>query len=426
MSETKTTRDDGPYENVFLGVGTAKDRSVYTKHVTPRILDNVELDSLYEGDGFARRIIDLPAEEMVRAGFEIEGVDDGREVIAELEGINALQSLCDALRWDALHGGAGIVMLANDGGTLDDPLNDEAVKAIEQLRVYDRWQIGHYEKYDDPADMRFGKAKRYMITPSNGVPYTVHETRCIVFSGMPVPARIRDRNDGWGASRLQQCYDQIIRFGMSHVWANALLERAQQAVHGIPNLSSVLHSKGGEELVRRRIDLVDMARSINNTVIIDAAESYDLKSTPFAGVPDILDRLGLALSATTGIPESLLFGRHQGGLNNTGRADLENWYAKIGQEQNTKLLPAIDRLVSLQLRAMGKYQEDYLIKFCPLFVPSEKDKAETDHRRAQTFQILSDIGALDASEIRRVLPDEGYAIDDTELMPEEDGQEAPE
>ena len=110
---------------------------------------------------------------------------------------------------------------------------------------------------------------------------------------------------------------------------------------------------------------------------------------------------------------------NQGGLNNTGRADLENWYAKIGQEQNTKLLPAIDRLVSLQLRAMGKYQDDYLIKFCPLFVPSEKDKAETDHRRAQTFQILSDIGALDASEIRAMLPDEGYAIDDTELMPED-------
>ena len=58
-------------------------------------------------------------------------------------------------------------------------------------------------------------------------------------------------------------------------------------------------------------------------------------------------------------------------------------------------------------------------------MPSEKDKAETDHRRAQTFQILSDIGALDASEVRRMLPDEGYSIDDTELMPE-DGEETPE
>ena len=67
MSQEKqdAQRDDGPYENVFLGVGTAKDRSVYTKHVTPRILDNVELDGLYEGDGFARRIIDLPAEEKI-------------------------------------------------------------------------------------------------------------------------------------------------------------------------------------------------------------------------------------------------------------------------------------------------------------------------------------------------------------------------
>ena len=93
QEQAVTTRDDGPYENVFLSLGNAKDRSVYTKHVTPRILDNVELDGLYEGDGFARRIIDLPAEEMVRAGFEIEGVDDGREAIAELEGINTLPSL---------------------------------------------------------------------------------------------------------------------------------------------------------------------------------------------------------------------------------------------------------------------------------------------------------------------------------------------
>ena len=44
----KTTRDDGPYENVFLSLGNAKDRSIYTTHVTPRILVQDELDSLYE------------------------------------------------------------------------------------------------------------------------------------------------------------------------------------------------------------------------------------------------------------------------------------------------------------------------------------------------------------------------------------------
>lgn len=66
MSEEQT-RDDGPYENVFLNVGNKGDRSAYTRAVTPRLLQYTELEGLYEGDGFARRIVDLPAEEMVRA-----------------------------------------------------------------------------------------------------------------------------------------------------------------------------------------------------------------------------------------------------------------------------------------------------------------------------------------------------------------------
>lgn len=423
MSEQTTARDDGPYENVFLNVGTKGDRSAYTRAVTPRLLQYTELEGLYEGDGFARRIVDLPAEEMVRAGYDIEGVEDDSDVRAELEGVQALEKLCDAMRWANLYGGALVVMLVNDGGMLEDPLEVERAKSLEQLRVYDRWQVTHYRKYLDPNDMRFGKTELYMVLPIEGTPYVVHESRCLVFDGVPVPDRIRERNDGWGASKLQQCYDQLTRFGMGHYWANQLLERAQQAIHGIPELTNLLRSPGGEALVKKRVDLVDMTRSINNTIVIDAAESYDLKSTTLSGVADIMDRLGLALSAVTGIPESLLFGRQQGGLNSTGKADLENWYAKIGQDQNNILLPALDKLVTVQLYVMGKYVEDYLIKFNPLSVPSRKDVAETDYKRAQTFEILNNIGALDASEIRKMLPDEGYDIEDVEQMPETEVEE---
>ena len=423
QSNTKQTRDDGPYENVFLNVGTKGDRSAYTRAVTPRLLQYTELEGLYEGDGFARRIIDLPAEEMVRAGYDIEGVEDDSDVRAELEGVQALEKLCDAMRWASLYGGSLVVMLVNDGGTLEDPLEVERAKSLEQLRVYDRWQITHYRKYLDPNDMHFGKTELYMVSPIEGTPYIVHESRCLVFDGVPVPDRIRERNDGWGASKLQQCYDQLIRYGMGHYWANQLLERAQQAIHGIPELTNLLRSPGGEALVKKRVDLVDMTRSINNTIVIDSAETYDLKSTPLSGVADIMDRLGLALSAVTGIPESLLFGRQQGGLNSTGKADLENWYAKISQDQNNILLPALDKLVTVQLYVMGKYVDDYLIKFNPLSVPSRKDVAETDYKRAQTFEILNNIGALDASEIRKMLPDEGYDIDDVETMPETEVEE---
>ena len=412
------TRDDGPYENVFLNVGTKGDRSAYTRAITPRLLQCTELEGLYEGDGFARRIIDLPAEEMVRAGYDIEGVENDSEVRAALENVQAIEKICDAMRWSALYGGSIVVMLINDGGTLEDPLEVERAKSLEQLRVYDRWHVTHYKKYLNPNDINFGKTEIYMVSPSEGSPYLVHESRCLVFDGVPLPDRIRDRNDGWGASKLQQCYEQLIRFGMSHYWANQLLERAQQAVHGIPDLTNLLRSPGGESLVKKRVDLVDMTRSINNTIVIDSAESYDLKSTSLSGVSDIMDRMGLALTAVSGIPESLLFGKQQGGLNSTGRSDLENWYATIGQSQNTILLPALDKLVTIQLHVMGRYVDNYLIKFNPLSVPSRNETAETNYKRAQTFEILNNMGALDASEVRKMLPDEGYDIDDVEIMPE--------
>lgn len=417
-------RNDGAYENVFLAVGTRQDRSAFTRAVTTRTLSEPELTSLYSSDGFARRIVDMQAEEVTRAGFEIEELEDdvAKDAMAALESVNVMQVIADAMRWSSLYGGAMVVMLANDGQELDQPLAIERAKGLERLRVYDRYRVTRHTYYDDPADKRHGDVRTYQISPIQGTPYIVHESRCLKFDGAPVPDITREQNDGWGASQLQQCFDQLSRFNMSHYWANALLERSQQAVHGIKRLSETLRQPGGQEAVRTRIDLVDMARSVNNTVVIDAdGETYELKSTSLAGVSDIMDRLGRALSAVTGIPETLLLGVQQKGLSNTGAGDLENWYARIGQMQTSYVLEPVDRLVQIVLHAMGKYQPDYMIKFCPLWVPSDKEKAEVEKLEAEAEKIEADtaavyvgLQALDPSEVRRDIA-EDYELDPIEL-----------
>lgn len=413
------TRTDGAYANVFLSVGNGRDRSSQTRaNIGNRTLSSVELDAIYESDGFARRIVDTPADDMVRAGFEIEGIEDDDAVEAELEALELELKLSTALRWAGLYGGSMMVLIVNDGQTLDQPLNEERVQSVEDIRVYDRWELSRQRKYDDPADKRFGKTMIWQVSPSDGIPYIVHESRCIVLDGAPVPNRTRERNDGWGGSKLQQCYDQLIRMNMSHVWANALLERAQQAVHGIPGLTNILRAPGGEAMVRQRIDLVDMARGINNTVVTDAEETYDLKSTSLTGVSDLIDRLAGALSAVTSMPRSLLFGEAPKGMNNNGQSDLENWYAYIEQQQRTRIVHAVDRIVGLVLRSMGKYTEDYKLEFCPLWMPSKKETADTDYVIAQTREKYVAMGALDPSEVRKTLDEEGYDIDNVDLMPE--------
>lgn len=422
---TEELRDDGAYENAFLGVGNRTDRSAYTRAAATVKLGQQELERLYESGGLARRIIDLPAREMVRAGFEIEGVEDDKEVMTALENIGTMAAIGEALTWANLFGGSIIVMIIRDGGELADPVNLERVTEIEALRVYDRHSATRFKTYNDPNDKRFGKTEIWNISPPLGTPYKVHETRCLTFDGALVPPRVREENDGWGGSVMQHTVDTLTRFEMSHYWTNALLERAQQAVHGIPELTNLLRNPDGEALVKKRIALVDMARSINNTVVIDSSETYELKATPLSGVADLIDRFSLALSAVTGIPESLLFGRQKAGLSNSNNGDLENWYASIAQKQNLVLLTPLDRLVTIQLYALGLYTDEYLIKFCPLSVPSEKETAETRKLKAETAKIYVDMQALDPSEVRKELDDEGYEINEVKLEGEGagDGEE---
>ncbi len=399
-------------QNVFNG----RDKSVVVS--TNARMNFVECENLYAGNGFAKRIIDLPTSEMLRAGYEIEGLENQEKLKASLEEINHKVILSEALRYSFLFGGALIVMLINDGQELIEPLNFDKIKTIEQLRVYDCWQVNRYAKYQDPKNKNYGKTEIYNIQPIDGYGYQVHESRCLIFEGESVSNRKRMQYDGWGASRFEFCKEEIQRYCTSQYWAEQLLQRAQQAVHKIPDLTTVLRTSSGEDLVRKKINLVDLSRSINNMIVIDALEGYDLHATSFSGVQDMIDRFGLALSAVSGVPESLLFGRHPGGMNSTGQADLENWYARIKQDQERHLLKPLDKLISIQLQALKMYTPDYLIKFCPLSVPSEKEKSETDYRNAQTRQIYNSIGALDASEIRAELKDDGYYIDDVDITPE--------
>ncbi len=416
-------RLDGAYENIFASVGGVADRSRYTRIRPERLLSDKELEDLYVYDGMARRIVDLPSEEMMRSGFYIEGVESEEKIRSYLEERHFTKKVTEALKWASLYGGSIIVMLINDGGSFTDELDYSSIKDIEQFRVYDKTEISWSERYDDPSDKRFGKIRIYTISPHTGIPYDVHESRCLIFDGASAPNAVREQRENWGMSVLQQCYNNLLKYGMAQEWANSLLERAQQAVHAIPNLTALLRSPDGEDLIKKRINIVDMTRSINNTIVIDEQESYELKSTPFAGIADIIDRLGLSLTCVTGMPECLFFGRQQGGLNGNGNADLENWYAKMTQQRETELYPIVTDATRIALFANG-IKTDFRIRFNPMYLPSDKEIAETNWRDAQTFAIYSEMGAMDKTEIRAILPSKGFLIDPS-IIPEGGNNENP-
>lgn len=261
-----------------------------------------------------------------------------------------------------------------------------------------------------------------MISPvAGGQPYVVHNSRVWAFDGEAIPELMRQANDGWGASALQGCVDQLQRFGTGHQYAMMLLERSQQAVHKIPGLANTLRQPGGEDMIKKRVDVVDYVRGVLNTIVIDGGEDYTVTSYPMTGVQDVIDRFAEALSAVSRIPVSILLERQVGGLANSDKGSLDKWHARIESDQNDILRKPMDLLVTYIMRSMGK-DAPYKLCFKPLVVKSEKEEAEIDKIKAEAKKVQADADAIyitsqviDQNEVRAERGEEYNIVQGSEL-----------
>jgi phage-related protein (TIGR01555 family) len=471
-----TRIDAASFGKVFLEGPMQKQAVKATKGMLSGswLLDRATLQDAYLANGFARRIIDKPAEEMTRAGFKLDDVQDetiNEKIQSRVEELAIMEKLCLAIQWSRAFGGAGIVLGVKDGGNLESPLNMEKVEKLEFLRVYDRWEITEERRYQNANDENYGKVEIWRVSPAGDGPqvgpYLCHESRLLKFDGENLPNQLRLANQGWGASVLQKCIVEVTRLNNSHRWSEMMLERLQQAVHKIPDLASQLEDKEGRDILLKRVDIVDRVRSLLNTIVLDAQEEYELHTLTLTGVNDILDRHAEAVAAVTGIPVFVLMGRSPGGLNATSEGNEDAWFADVGNMQNTILRRPLVKLVELLLKEQGyvpqaiieqpkpqlpgrvtpppapgasklpgaknkqkpggkpgtksdddtgtesessddnERLEQWKICFEPLKVLSEKDKAESDSKKAAAMKSEADAlnvyysaGAMDPMEIR--------------------------
>ena len=354
----------------------------------------VSASMLYAQGGLYGRVIDKPADKAVARGVEIEG-DDGR-LQAELDRLKVMPALADALRWARLSGGAGIVIVADDGA-VNTPLNPESIGEIAELRVFDIEDISADERrYRDARKANFGMPEFYRVHAGSTTFY-VHESRLVEVSGDPLPDKLKTRGIPWqGRSAAEQAFPAVMRFHEAARLSVSILQRKQQAIYAMKGLAAAIQG-GLEADVQKRISLVDAVRGVLNTVAIDGEDTYDLKDMNLSGVKDVLQELQVALSAETGIPVTILFGRSPGGLNATGDADFDGYYEMIEAAQRTRLKPALERIISIiyAQRSFSKPPEDWTIKWPALESPTDKELAEV--RKANAEAEAKEMAALDTA-----------------------------
>ena len=436
-------RGDG-YTNVLNKYGTTQDNSEAYRYEREPIIPDMQLTSLYEGNGLFSKIIDTPAEEALKHGFNLNLNSDELDNFVEecLDELEWEEKAATAIKWARLYGGSIIVMLIDDGRGLEEPVDWQNIKSIDELRVFERAVVQpdyaslYMQDYGGKGNVnrtsKFGEPEFYYVTSMYGS-FMVHESRCLVFRNGVLPEQVSNTTyQMWGMPEYIRIKRALRETVTAHTDATKLLERSVQAIYSMKNLASLLATDDGEDQVVRRLEVIDMARGLLNSIAIDAdGENYDFKSISFSGVKDVIDSTCNMLSALTNIPQTLLFGRSPAGENATGASDLENYYNFVERIQKLMLKRNLRYLLDVVFRAgvaSGEIDEepDYKLVFNPLWSLSdaeqatvEQTKAAASLTKAQTAQIYVDMQALDPSEVRRKLAsDDEFTVE--EIIDEED------
>lgn len=434
-------RQDG-YKNMLNKYGTKQDNSTSYEYEAEAFVDDMTLTKLYEGNGLFTKIISRPAEEAVKHGLDIDfGDDDIKDYVEErLEDLGWEEKFATAEKWARLYGGSIIVMLVDDGRGLEEPLNWNDVRSIEELRVFERSivqpdysNLYNFNFFDTMNNNKpFAEPEYYQVFSMYGY-FVVHRSRCLVFRNGRLPEHTTNAiYRYWGIPEYVKIRRALRECLTSHGYGVRLLERCVQAIYKFKNLSNLLATADGEDKAVQRLQIIDLARNILNTIAIDAdGEDYDFKQTSMSGVKDVIDTTCNMLSAVTDIPQTILFGRSPAGMNSTGESDMENYYNMVEniQKQNMKRNSGtVIDLVLIQGLQEGKIPEKprYKTKFAALWSSSdteqaniEQTKASTEFTKAQTAQLYVDMGAVDPKEVRSNLQSEGdFEIE--ELVPEEE------
>ena len=438
-------REDG-YVNLLNKYGTKQDNSEAYKFEREPVIPDMQLTGLYEGNGLFSKIIDTPAEEALKHGFDLNLKSDELNAFVEdaLDDLEWEERAATAIKWARLYGGALIVMLIDDGRGLEEPVDWEHIRSIDELRVYERsivqpdyaslYQQDYGGKGVGNRVSKFGQPEYYYVSSIYGS-FKVHESRCLVFRNGVLPEQTSNATYlFWGMPEYVRIRRALRETVTAHTDSVKLLERSVQAIYSMKGLASLLTTDDGENQVLKRLQLVDTSRGLLNSIAIDSeGEQYDFETFQFSGVKDVIDATCNMLSALTNIPQTILFGRSPAGMNATGDSDFESYYNFVEKIQRLMLKRNLRTLLDVVFRAgiaSGDVAEepDYKLEFKPLWSLSDTEQAAVDQTKAQTAlvkaqtaQAYVDMQALDPTEVRRRLAsDEEFDVEDIISEDDED------
>lgn len=367
--------------------------------------------TLYRNHWLARRIVDLPAQDMTRAWPKLVSdipPYDIQEFNRTLKRTYTARSIRRALKWARLYGGAGaLIVIDGHEDILDKPLDLDDVNPGTYMGLipFDRW-AGIWPYGQAASDIRktrphaWGLPEKYEVTEQEGgVSFSVHASRIIRFCGPEVPTPEFQAQMYWGISQLELVYEELRKKDNASWSILNLLFRANIIARIDPQLDQFLSGLGANQTAQVKLNQVLQAQNeiMSNQSMLVLGKDGRMESVQysFGGIGEAYAQFQMDTAGAAEIPVTRLFGRTVTGLGQSNDADERYYEESIAQKQDEELGPGLDQLYPvICMSEFGEVPDDLDFKFPSIRVLSEEDKAELVDKAAGPILAAFDSGVL--------------------------------
>jgi phage-related protein (TIGR01555 family) len=409
---------------------SSRDKTTATSVAAKAFLSEAELEALYS-HGVPRRYVDAIADEILRHRTTIVlGSDtepDANDTISSFEtSLQATQfhyALSEVVKLQRLYGGAGLVLLIDDGLPEEEPVDLKRIRAVRGFVPLSRHELIPEDfsitDYSKPSHYRITTSQR--ITPDQTGSYTnvrIHNTRVARFDGLYLPWNVRVRNTGWGQSVLQLIWEAYKRYESTMSGLETMTTDSDLFVHKIPGLFQRIAS-GNETDLRKRLEANNLSRSVYGGMVVDQEEDLQFLNRALSNMASATEPFIKDLQAATGWPASILMGDSPGGLGKEGRFEERVWASLVEQWQEVYCRTPLTEvftyiLASREGPTRGRVPESWSVRFPSVFTQTDEEKAGLRLQMAQVDAQYINLGVLNPLEVREArFGGTEYSIDTT-------------
>lgn len=333
------------------------------------------LSEMYVEHGLIQAVVDVPVDDGLQDGVDIKtkqlDEDQIEQLQVSLDRDNDIATVGQALKWNRLFGGAGILIVQDQDPELPfsiDAINKDSLIAFRDV---DMWELygdrQNTEGYD--ADLNLIE-NDYYIYYSN----RIHSSRVMKMTGLKAPSFIRPRLRGWGFSIIEAVVRSINQYLKSNDLSFEVLDEFKLDVFKIKNLTNYLLTPEGEELIRRRVAIANQQKNYQNALVMDAEDDYTNKQLSFTGLAEVMEGIRTQLASDLRIPQTKLFGDSAKGFGG-GEDSMENYNAMVESQVRSKCKYDILRVIEIKCKKLFDFvPSDLSISFKPMRKLSATDE----------------------------------------------------